>query len=282
MNNEENNSKELRDSIDRMADELAKVIKTAQSAYDKIAHVELREGSGAAWLMLSEAVCNLRHTLRPKPGTVAFLTEITDYYCEHEPRLRLMPENEKPDAAPAAEQKTPDPIAESVKRMQGVLDEVESNVREARFLVSGMENEQLKWAQLSRACGTIHEITRLGWQKLTEKPGVYHSPKEIIDFVMANPPLVDVKDAPTPIDPSAPEMVNGGGMRPKTDEDHMSRPEAAHILCRMATSRKVDVEGVVALQMGVKTILKRHFDTQRNRANRRARVAEMGDLCHED
>ena len=148
MNNEENKSKELRDSIDRMADELAKVIKTAQSAYDKIAHVELRDGSGAAWRMLSEAVCNLRHTLRPKPGTAAFLTEIIDYYCANEPRLRLMPENEKPDEAPQAEQK---------------------------------------------------------------KPEVFHSPKEIIDFVTANPPLGDVKDAPTPIDPSAPEMVNGGG-----------------------------------------------------------------------
>ena len=211
MNNEENKSKELRDSIDRMADELAKVIKTAQSAYDKIAHVELRDGSGAAWRMLSEAVCNLRHTLRPKPGTAAFLTEIIDYYCANEPRLRLMPENEKPDAAPEAGQKTPDPIAESVKRMQGVLDEVESNVRAARFLVSGMDSEQLKWAQLSRACGRIHDLTRLGWQKLTEKPEVFHSPKEIIDFVTANPPIGEVKDAPTPIDPSAPEMVNGGG-----------------------------------------------------------------------
>lgn len=210
MNNEENNSKELRDSIDRMADELAKVIKTAQSAYDKIAHVELREGSGAAWRMLSVAVCKLRHTLRPKPGTAAFLTEITDYYCANEPRLRLTTES--------------------------------------------------------------------------EKPGVYHTPKEVIDFVMANPPLGEVKGAPTPIDPSAPEMVYGGGMRQKTDEDYMSRPEAAHILCRMATSHKVDVKGVVALQMVVKTLLKRHFDNQRNKAKRRARAAnaERGDLCHED
>ena len=137
MNDEENKSKALRDSIDRMADELAKVIKTAQSAYDKIAHVELREGSGAAWRMLSEAVCKLRHTLRPKPGTAAFITEITDYYCANEPRLRLMPESEKPE--------------------------------------------------------------------------VFHTPKEVVDFVTANPPLGEVKDAPTPIDPSAPEMVNGGG-----------------------------------------------------------------------
>ena len=201
---------EMTESIARMADVLQTVIKTASSAYDRLAHAELREGSGAAWRMLSAAVCKLRHTLRPKPGTAAFLTEITDYYCANEPRLRLTTE--------------------------------------------------------------------------PEEPKVYHTPKEIIDFVMANPPIGEVKDAPTPLDPSAPEMVYGGGMRQKTDEDRMSRPEAAHILCRMATLRKVDVEGVVALQMGVHSLLKRHFDTQRNRAKRRARAAnaEMGDLCHED
>ena len=66
-------------------------------------------------------------------------------------------------------------------------------------------------------------------------------------------------------------------MRQKTDEDHMSRPEAAHILCHMATSRKVDVEGVVALQMGVHSLLKRHFDRQRNRARRMARAANAGE-----
>ena len=163
---------------------------------------------------LSAAVFVLREMMRPKVGTLAFLTEITNYYCKHEPRLRLMPENEKPDEAPQADQK---------------------------------------------------------------KPEVFRTPKEVVDFVTANPPLGEVKDAPTPIDPSAPEMVNGGGMRPKTDEDHMSRPEAAHILCRMATSRNVDVDGVVALQMGVKTLLKRHFDTQRNRAKRRARAANAGE-----
>lgn len=201
---------EMTESIARMADMLLTVIKTASSAYDRLAQVEMREGSGAAWRMLSVAVCKLRHTLRPKPGTAAFITEITDYYCANELRLRLTTES--------------------------------------------------------------------------EKPGVYHTPKKIVDFVTANPPLVEVKDAPTPIDPSAPEMVNGGGVRQKTDEDRMSRPEAAHILCRMATSRKVDVEGVVALQMGVRSILKRHFDMQRYWARRRARAAnaERGDLCHED
>ena len=95
---------------------------------------------------LSAAVFVLREMMRPKVGTLAFLTEITNYYCKHEPRLRLMPKNEKPDEAPQAEQK---------------------------------------------------------------KPEVFHTPKEIIDFVTANPPLGEVKDAPTPIDPSAPKIMHG-------------------------------------------------------------------------
>lgn len=97
---------------------------------------------------LSAAVFVLREMMRPKVGTLAFLTEITNYYCKHEPRLRLMPENEKPDKAPQAEQK---------------------------------------------------------------KPEVFHTPKEIIDFVTTNPPLGEVKDAPMPLDPSAPKMRRGEG-----------------------------------------------------------------------
>ena len=126
--------------------------------------------------------------------------------------------NDEPKT-PEAGQKKPDPIAESVKRMQGVLDEVESIVRAAKFLVSGVESGQLKWARLSRACGTIHEITRLGWQKLTEKPGVYHTPKELLDFVTANPPLGEVKGTPTPIDPSAPSLVRGSRINNSPEPD---------------------------------------------------------------
>ena len=114
---------------------------------------------------------------------------------------------------PEAGQKVPDPIGESIERMKAVLEAVEHEVRAARFLVTGMEINQLKWETLSRACGRIHDLTRLGWQKLTEKPEVFRTPKEIIDFVTANPPLGVVKDAPTPLDPSAPEMVRGGGVQ---------------------------------------------------------------------
>jgi hypothetical protein len=96
---------------------------------------------------LSAAVFVLREMMRPKVGTLAFLTEITNYYCKHEPRLRLMPKNEKPDEAPQAGQK---------------------------------------------------------------KPEVFHTPKEIIDFVTANPPL-NIPPTAEPIDTNAPKLRRGEG-----------------------------------------------------------------------
>lgn len=76
---------------------------------------------------------------------------------------------------------------------------------------------------------------------------IYVTPKAAIDAVVSNPPL-------SPEEPG---------------DDHMSRPEAACVLSRLAVMRKLDVDAVTALQMGVRTLLKRHFDRQRNRAKRR-------------
>lgn len=192
-----------------------------------------------------------------------------------------------------AEQTKPGDMNASIERMKADLETVESIIRTTRLLAEGMENGGLKWATLSKAIGDIRHV--LGpcaimpdacFHKVyvsASGTGAFHTPKEIIDFVTANPKLGEVKDAPTPLDPSAPEMVRGG-VRPKAGEDHMSRPEAVNILCRMATSRKVDVNGVIALQMGVRSLLKRHFDRQRIWARRREQAANAakGDLCHED
>ena len=54
----------------------------------------------------------------------------------------------------------------------------------------------------------------------------------------------------------------------------MSRPEAVCILAKLATSRRINVDGVIALQMGARALFKRHFDRQRNWARRRERAAE--------
>ena len=241
---------EMTESIARMADVLQTVIKTASSAYDRLAHVELREGSGAAWRMLSAAVCKLRHTLRPKPRTAAFITEITDYYCANEPRLRLTTES--------------------------------------------------------------------------EKPGVYHTPKEIIDFVMANPPLGEVKDAPTPIDPSAPSLAHSPWFAHKQEPDGVGIARRGNVIQAFAFqdgagvqvfAKQVHADGmyadcwnvtgtidcekaIIATVFGGRNRMNKIAKFIRNgllaarmrnrhcRMNRKARKeaanAEMGDLCHED
>lgn len=104
--------------------------------------------------------------------------------------------------------------------------------------------------------------------------GAFFTPPAAIDAIMGNPPLGDlppgidgVESRDTPLSPDAPKMERG-------EDSYMSRPEAAYILAELATSRRMDEDGVIALQMGAKALLKRHFDRQRNWARRRERAAE--------
>lgn len=115
---------------------------------------------------------------------------------------------------------------------------------------------------------------------------IYKTPQEAIDVVLANPPMGEptagtgslppldlppgadgVEPRDTPISPDAPKMERG-------EDRYMSRPEAIYILGKLATSRRINVDGVIALQMGARSLMKRHFDRQRNWARRRERVAE--------
>ena len=66
-----------------------------------------------------------------------------------------------------------------------------------------------------------------------------------------------------PISPDAPKMERG-------EDRHMSKVEAIYILGKLATSRRINVDGVIALQMGARALMKRHFDRQRNWERRRA------------
>lgn len=112
-------------------------------------------------------------------------------------------------------------------------------------------------------------------------------------MVLANPPMVDIQPADEPLDPNAPKLVPGDippgadGVEPRDtpispdapkmergEDRYMSRPEAVYILGKLATSRRINVDGVIALQMGARSLMKRHFDRQRNWARRRERVAE--------
>lgn len=115
---------------------------------------------------------------------------------------------------------------------------------------------------------------------------IHKTPQEAIDVVLANPPMGEptagtgalppldlppgldgVEPRDTPISPDAPKMERG-------EDRYMSRPEAIYILCKLATSRRINVDGGIALQMGARSLMKRHFDRQRNWARRRERVAE--------
>jgi hypothetical protein len=127
--------------------------------------------------------------------------------------------DEKPSTE--AEQTKPGDLTASIERMIADLETIESIIRTTRLLAEGMENGGLKWATLSKALGEIRHI--IGpcaimpdacFHKVYDYAsgtGAFHTPKEIIDFVTANPPLGAVKDAPTPIDPTAPEMLQGLG-----------------------------------------------------------------------
>ena len=118
---------------------------------------------------------------------------------------------------------------------------------------------------------TVAFLEEAAWYRMKEaaKPAdEYRTPKSAIDFVMANPPL-NIPPAAEPIDPSAPKMVRG--------EDHMSYPEASAILMELARNRTMSVDQVNALEMGVRRLLNRHFQRQRNWAKRRAARSVCGD-----
>lgn len=170
--------------------------------------------------------------------------------------------NEQPTTE--AEPKTHGDLTASIERMTACLERVRTEVHRALGEVELMPRDGMKWMRLSKAVFDVHELTRMGWQKIVDPAvgtGAYFTPKSAIDFITANPPL-NIPPAAEPIQPGAPKMVPG-------EDRRMSKPEAAYILAKLATSRRVNTGGVIALQMGVRAILKRHFDRQRNWAKRR-------------
>lgn len=100
--------------------------------------------------------------------------------------------------------------------------------------------------------------------------GAFHTPKEIIDFVTANPPMGDIPPADEPLDQNAPKLVRG-------EPRHMSIPEASGILMELARKRTMSIDQVNALEMGVRRLMCRHFQKQRNWAKRRAEAQASKD-----
>ena len=119
--------------------------------------------------------------------------------------------------ATEAEQTKPGDLTDSIARMTACLEDVIANAKAALELSKNMDRDGMKWMTLSKAVFDVHERSRMGWQGLVD-PAVgtggarFFTKKEILDFVMANPSFVDVKDAPTPIDPTALKLVRGDGL----------------------------------------------------------------------
>ena len=118
--------------------------------------------------------------------------------------------------ATEAEQKKTGDLTDSIARMTACLEDVIANAKAALDLSKNLDRDGMKWVTLSKAVFDVHKRSRMGWQGLVDPAvgtggGAFFTKKEILDFVMANPTLGVVKDAPTPIDPTAPEMLQGLG-----------------------------------------------------------------------
>lgn len=114
--------------------------------------------------------------------------------------------NEQPTTE--AEPKKPGDLTASIQHMTAVLEKVRTEVHRALGEVELMPRDGMKWMRLSKAVFDVHELTRLGWQKLVEPPGAFFTKPEALEAIMQNPPL-DIPSVPTPIDPSAPQIVQG-------------------------------------------------------------------------
>ena len=119
-----------------------------------------------------------------------------------------------------AEQKKPGDLNAGIERMIADLETIGSIIRTTRLLAEGMENGGLKWVTLSKALGNIRHV--LGpcaimpeacFHKVYDfasGTGAFRTPKEIIDFVTANPPI-HILPAAEPLDLSTPKIRRGEG-----------------------------------------------------------------------
>lgn len=127
------------------------------------------------------------------------------------PKLRVVG-----DAAKSAER-----LREKLVKALGIIDAARSDDGKAQ--AEGKPGTS--WRYLSAAVGALRSLLRpepgtIAWHTeidyyLDHEPhlrwdasGEYRTPKDAIDFVMANPPL-NIPPAAEPIDPSAPKMVQG-------------------------------------------------------------------------
>lgn len=116
--------------------------------------------------------------------------------------------------ATEAEQKKHGALTDSIARMTECLEDVLANAKAALFLSKDMDRDGMKWMTLSKALFDVHERSRMGWQGLVDPAvetggGAFFTKNKILDFVLANPPMVDIQPADEPLDPNAPQIAQG-------------------------------------------------------------------------
>ena len=116
--------------------------------------------------------------------------------------------------ATEAEQKKTGDLTDSIARMTACLEDVIANAKAALDQAQNMNRDGMKWITLSKAVFDVNKRSRMGWQGLVDPAagtggGAFFTKNEILDFVTANPPMVDIQPADEPIDPKAPKLVRG-------------------------------------------------------------------------
>lgn len=118
--------------------------------------------------------------------------------------------------ATEAEQKKHGDLTDSIARMTACLEDVIANAKAALDLSKNMDRDGMKWMTLSKAVFDVNKRSRMGWQVLVDPAvgtggGAFFTKNKILDFVLANPPMVDIQPADEPLDPNAPKLVRGDG-----------------------------------------------------------------------
>lgn len=117
--------------------------------------------------------------------------------------------------------------AKSCERMSKKLEEAQNILDKAGEDVATAQAEgKSGWVHLSAAIGALRSLVRpdpdtVPWHTeiayyLDHEPrlrrvsaGEYRTPNPALDFVLANPPMVDIQPADEPLDPKAPKLVRG-------------------------------------------------------------------------
>ena len=121
---------------------------------------------------------------------------------------------------------------------------------------------------------TIPDAVNIARQEAAKNTGEVRSALTMLaDYAM---PVIP-HDEPAPGDGEKVESAEGEKTAQAEEDRHMSYPEAIAILAELARKRTMSVDQVNALEMGVRRLMCRHFQRQRNWAKRRAaKEAEAG------